>query len=356
MADLGAVKIDLLPYRLRFKRPFGTAHGMRDGTDSVLIRVEHGGSTGYGEATTPPYVEEDQASVLSTCKCVDVQEIDISDFKSLSKSLDRVVMGRATTAARAGLHTAFMDLIGRRKGLSASAIMPSSGRPVGKAIYTLGICELTEIDLRLAEMPDVPVLKVKLDGSATSLEVLAWVSARTKAGLLLDANQGLRSVDQARQAVKAAGGPARVVAMEQPFHKDALDDHAALGLEIAVPVIADESIQGLDDLEARGWAFGGVNLKLMKCGGLDRALAMAERASALGKLVMLGSMSESSLGCAAMAALGGWAELCDLDGPWLIDNDPFTGFVLHDGTYRATGSSGFGVEPVVGLFEGPIGA
>ncbi|MBK9273439.1 MAG: hypothetical protein IPM49_02720 [Flavobacteriales bacterium] len=349
------MKLDIRPYRLRFKRPFGTAHGLRDGTDSVLIRLSDGGPCGYGEATTPPYVSEDQASIIGLFRSVDVQVIDASDLKSLARSIDQVLDSRTHPAARAGLHMAFMDLILRRKGIHASPRGPIGPHAPGKAIYTLGTSALDELDEKLNEANDAPVLKVKLNGTPDDPKVLRWLAQRSKRPLLLDANQGLTAVEQALGLVEAAGGPDRVVGLEQPFHKDDLDRHADLCRQTAVPVIADESVQGPEDLEARGWAFTGVNVKLMKCGGLDHAERMIACARERSMLVMLGSMSESSLGCAAMASLGGLADLCDLDGPWLIANDPFRGFGLVSGAYRSLGPTGLGVEPIEGLFDTQIG-
>ena len=137
-------------------------------------------------------------------------------------------------------------------------------------------------------------------------------------------------MDQALAAIEVVGVE-RVVGLEQPFAKDRWELHKELANECPITVYGDESIQGLDDLERAPEAFGGVNLKLMKCGGLDVAEAMAERARELGLKVMLGSMSESTLGCGAMASLQHVADLADLDGPWLISNDPFEGLEMHQG-------------------------
>lgn len=249
---------------------------------------------------------------------------------------------------------AFMDLILRRKGAYDSTGGPIGPHAPGKAIYTLGTSALDELDEKLNEANDAPVLKVKMNGTPDDRKVLRWLTQRSTRPLLLDANQGLTAVEQALGLVEAAGGPDRVVGLEQPFHKDDLDRHADLCRQTTVPVIADESVQGQEDLEARGWAFTGVNVKLMKCGGLDHAERMIAWARERSMLVMLGSMSESSLGCAAMASLGGLADLCDLDGPWLIANDPFRGFGLVNGAYRSLGPTGLGVEPIEGLFDTQI--
>jgi L-alanine-DL-glutamate epimerase-like enolase superfamily enzyme len=354
--DLGHVELAIRPYRLRFKHPFGTAHGLRDGTDSVLIRVSDGRLCGHGEATTPPYVGENQQDIMVLYGTLDPHTIDASGLMALSTSLDHVFEGRSMPAARAGLHMAFADLILKRSGLHASTLCPVHGQALGKAVYTLGTGPVEELEARSRAATDVPVLKVKLDGTAQDIEVLRWFAHTTDRPILLDANEGLTTIGQAMARIEAAGGPARAIGLEQPFHRDDLETHAELCRRTSVPVIADESVQGPEDLEARAWAFTGVNVKLMKCGGLDRAVRMIAWARGQGKLVMLGSMSESSLGCAAMAALGGAASLCDLDGPWLIDNDPFTGFALVEGSYRSTGPIGFGVEPAGKLFDAPIDA
>jgi L-alanine-DL-glutamate epimerase-like enolase superfamily enzyme len=137
--------------------------------------------------------------------------------------------------------------------------------------------------------------------------------------------------------------------MEQPFTEDDLDRHQELSTSGKVTVYADESIQDMAQLEARHAAFGGVNLKLMKCGGLDRAKAMAKCARELDLKVMLGSMSESSLGCTVMGHLAGMADIVDLDGPWLIANDPFRGIGMEQGRLRLPEGAGWAVDPVVEL-------
>jgi L-Ala-D/L-Glu epimerase len=148
--------------------------------------------------------------------------------------------------------------------------------------------------------------------------------------LLLDANQGWHSVDHALRILDLAG-PERIIGLEQPFPVDRVDLQAELSRRTTVPVYADESVQGPEDLGRLAGIFQGVNIKLMKCGGLDIAIQMAMSAIQNGLKVMLGSMSEGSVGCGAMLHLAGLADVVDLDGPWLIANDPFEGVGLRDG-------------------------
>jgi L-alanine-DL-glutamate epimerase-like enolase superfamily enzyme len=333
------MRLSLAPYRLLFREPFGTAHGLRDGTDSVFVRLEDEGVVGYGEATLPPYVKETPDLVVHSLREPELLR-SLEDLTAISPVLPEWFDRVGSTAGRTALSTAYYDLVFKRLNIPASSHFKGSVHP--QAMVTLGHGETATYAARIARLPaGFGVLKIKL-GTPHDLAIIQAVRAADDRPLLLDANQGWTRPEQALKAL-AMAGPGRVVGIEQPFHADDTTNHLKLSRLTEVPVIADESVQDVADLERHGDAFGGVNIKLMKCGGLDRALELATRARALGKVVMLGSMSESSLGCAAMFSLAGHAELLDLDGPWLLKNDPFTGLTVRDGSMAVEGPTGFGV-------------
>ena len=111
--------------------------------------------------------------------------------------------------------------------------------------------------------------------------------------------------------------------------------------------MADESCQSLADVEALAAAgVRGINLKLMKAGGLGPGVKMLRRACDLGMQVMLGCMIETSVGVTAMAHLAGLADWLDLDGPLLIANDPFDGIRYDEhGVIHLPDRPGIGVVP-----------
>ncbi|MEO8589247.1 MAG: enolase C-terminal domain-like protein [Flavobacteriales bacterium] len=335
------MRLSLATYRLLFKHPFGTAHGLRNGTDSVFVRLCDNGHEGYGEATLPPYLNETQAHVFQELKGMDlVRQIDAL---RTGKDVSNETLSPPT---RAALSTAYYDLISRQQGVSVSTLLTrgvGTGSPQGRAMVTLGHSSPHEIPAKLKELPRSAILKVKL-GSDHDLETLGVVLGADERPLFLDANQGWMNVAQAMAAIGVVGG-ARLVGLEQPFAKDRLDLHKELRDEGAGALFADESVQDMADLERSVEAFTGVNVKLMKCGGLDRAFAMINRARELGMAVMLGSMSESSLGCGAMAQLAGSADLLDLDGPWLIANDPFMGLGMTEDGLTVEEPFGVGIRP-----------
>ena len=260
--------------------------------------------------------------------------------------------------ARAAFNCAYNDLISKfNECLVESVFVGTPASHVkGAAMVTIGYGEVNDIPLKIRELPSSAVLKVKLGGEKDRAIVKAVCSLDDRP-LFLDANQGWTDPAEAEAIVQLVGVD-RLVGIEQPFPKHRWDLHETLKERIPVPVYGDESIQGEEDLERAPGAFGGVNLKLMKCGGLDIAGRMAVRARELGMKVMLGSMSESSLGCAAMFALARMADLVDLDGPWLIRNDPFQGLEMGGAGMRVTGRTGIGVHLMAEhdlRFE-PIGA
>jgi L-alanine-DL-glutamate epimerase-like enolase superfamily enzyme len=113
---------------------------------------------------------------------------------------------------------------------------------------------------------------------------------------------------------------------------------------VAVPIIADESVETSRDIEALIGAVDGINIKLMKCGGLCEALKMIHVARAVGMKVMLGCMVESSVGITAAAHLSPAVDYADLDGNLLLAQDPFSGVKVLQGKLVLSSEPGLGVK------------
>jgi L-alanine-DL-glutamate epimerase-like enolase superfamily enzyme len=114
---------------------------------------------------------------------------------------------------------------------------------------------------------------------------------------------------------------------------------------VGIQVYADESVHHAADLANLVGRVDGVNLKIMKSGGLREMRRTIEAARALGLRVMLGSMVESSLALSAAAQLAPLADELDLDGHWLLAHDPFDGAPRERGVIALSDRPGLGVEP-----------
>jgi L-alanine-DL-glutamate epimerase-like enolase superfamily enzyme len=135
-----------------------------------------------------------------------------------------------------------------------------------------------------------------------------------------------------------------VVFVEQPMPKELVDDAAWLTQNSPLPIMADEAIQTLSDFRKVLGVYTGINVKLMKCGGLRSAYIMIKMARASGMKVMIGCMTETSCAVSAAAQLSPLADWADLDGNLLIDNDVYEGVTVRDGKLILPESSGIGIR------------
>jgi len=132
---------------------------------------------------------------------------------------------------------------------------------------------------------------------------------------------------------------------EQPLPKADLAGYRRLMAESSSTVIVDESVTCAEDIIKWAGLCHGVNLKLMKSGGIGESLKMIRAARAAGLRVMLGCMVESSLGITAAAQIAPLVDYCDLDGNLLIANDPFDGVKGLGGRLELSTHAGLGANP-----------
>ena len=161
--------------------------------------------------------------------------------------------------------------------------------------------------------------------------------------LVVDANQGWKDRYKALDEIFWLHEQG-VQMVEQPMAVDALDDIAWISERSPVPIFADEACQVLRDIPRLKGAYHGVNIKLMKSGGLREARRMISYARAEGMKVMLGCMTETSCACTAVAQLSPAADFCDIDGNLLITNDLFEGMVVRDGLMVLPEGAGLGLR------------
>ena len=114
--------------------------------------------------------------------------------------------------------------------------------------------------------------------------------------------------------------------------------------------MADESCVTEENASQLAEAFDGFNIKLVKCGGITPARRMVATGKARQKKMMVGCMLESSALIAAGAVIAQRTDYADLDGAWLLGDDPFSGWKLDRGVLLPSAASGLGVEPEAGLF------
>ena len=185
------------------------------------------------------------------------------------------------------------------------------------------------------------ILKVKV-GLDTDKEMIETIRTVTDLPLAVDANQGWTDRFKALDMIYWLRDHG-VVMVEQPMPVGRIEDQVWLRERSPLPLFGDESIQGVDDVRRAVGVFDGINIKLMKCGGLRNAHKMVELARALGLKVMLGCMTETSCAVSAAAQLSPAVDFADLDGNLLISNDLFTGVTVVNGKLTLPSTPGIGV-------------
>jgi len=243
--------------------------------------------------------------------------------------------------ALCALDQAVYDLWGKQHGAPVWQLwgLDNSSTPVSN--FTIGIDSIETMIAKLKEVPDWPVYKIKL-GTLEDMEIIRELRLHTSAVFRVDANCGW-SVEETignSEELKSLN----VEFIEQPLRADDWNGHKKVLANSALPILADESCIYENDVAACHGYFNGVNIKLTKCGGLTPARRMIRVARELGLKVMVGCMTESTVGISAIAQLLPLLDYVDMDGAALIAKDIATGVVVDRGVCRYPEVHGSGVE------------
>ncbi|MEX0928389.1 MAG: enolase C-terminal domain-like protein, partial [Balneolales bacterium] len=188
-----------------------------------------------------------------------------------------------------------------------------------------------------------PILKIKL-GTEHDREIIQQVRSVSGKPVRVDANESWKTLEQAKEQVRFLSDY-NVELIEQPMPAGEHDAMRKLKSFSSVPLVADESFTGHENLEELARQFDAVNIKLMKIGSISHSLRNLHQARKAGLKVMAGSMIESSLADTATAILSMWADYADLDGHLLLKDDPCNGFVINaGGEVVLNDKPGLGVE------------
>jgi L-Ala-D/L-Glu epimerase len=328
------------PYELHLKHVFTLASGSRSTTPVMLTELEFDNIVGYGEASMPPYLGENYETATSFLSKVDLTRFE-SPFlmEDILAYVDKLVPGNY--AAKASVDIALHDLVGKLMKQPWYKIWGLNPDRTPNTSFTIGIDKPEVVKAKVREAAPYRILKVKL-GQGNDKEMIEAVRSETDKPICVDINQGWTDRKMALEMsywLKDQG----VVFIEQPMSKTSSEDTAWLTQNSPLPIIADEAFQTISDFSKVQGVYSGINIKLMKCGGLRSAYIMIKMARALGMKVMIGCMTETSCAVTAAAQLSPLVDWADLDGNLLIDNDIFTGVTINDGKIILPDRPGIGI-------------
>jgi L-Ala-D/L-Glu epimerase len=335
------MQLTFQPFELELNHPFTIAKFSRTSTPLMLLQLEHEGYTGYGEASMVPYMGENHQSAADFLGKVDVSQfIYPFDFTGVINYLDSIAPGNP--AIKAAIDIALHDLEGKIKQKPCWQLLGSDPQQMPVTSFTIGIDTPEVIIKKVKDAKDCKVIKVKL-GRDSDKELIKTIRSVTNVPLYVDANQGWTDLQQSLDMtywLQEQG----VLLIEQPMLKTDPDSNAWLTERSPIPIIGDEAVQRLPDVEKAKGIYHGINIKLMKSAGMYEAHRMIIKAKELGLKILIGCMSETSCATLAAAALAPQCDWADLDGPLLTKNNPFKMPEFKDGKWVLGDKAGLGIQ------------
>ena len=332
--------IDARPIDLKLTTPFRISRAVSQVAPNVIMQISHKDWTGYGEAAPDEFYGETQETVLA---CVSAFAGNLGDdpfaFEEILSQLDTII--RLHPSAKAAVDMALYDLVGKMLNVPVYKLLGLNPEHTPQTSFTLGIDTPANMAKKALLARDYPILKVKV-GTKNDVANIQAIREVSSATIRVDANTAWTP----KEAIKMinALAPYNLEFVEQPTAPRDLDGLRLIRENVPLPIIADESCVTVEDIPRIVGCVDGINIKLMKCGGLRHALKMIHVARAHNLRIMIGCMIESSLAITAAAHLTPLVDYADLDGHLLIDNDPYEGVKVVNGKLALPDGPGLGVK------------
>ena len=340
------MKLSIEPIRIETAHPFQIARGTRKQYEVFVVTLESDGLEGLGEIAPQPFYGESPMSVRGAVQSIGrFLDVDPETARAHLNTEGSDLFGRLRPHAsvRAGLDMALWDLRGRREGQPVWKLIGAEASKAPLTSFTIGFDQPAVIDAKVDAAAPYAILKVKV-GLPGDLEILDRVIARSGKKVRVDANEGWDLETAIEKTVELYRR--HVELCEQPLPHGEEEALRQLKRVCPLPIVLDESIVDPADVARCHDQGHGINIKLMKCGGITRALALVEAARANDMSIMIGCMIETSLGITAAAHVSPLCDFADLDGNLLLASDPFAGVRVEAGRLVLSNEPGLGVRRV----------
>lgn len=327
-------------YNLELKNTFRISHTSRDFQPTLIVELSDGHFTGYGEAAATSYYGVTVEGMAE--KIMSLENIILEHLQKTPEELWEITAPylQDNSFAQCALDIAMNDLHGKRNNLPLYKMWGLSLENIPLSNYTIGIDTAEKMVQKIEEFP-WPLYKIKL-GTDHDVELVKELRKHTDAVFRVDANAAWTAEQAIVNSVllKDLG----VEFLEQPLPAKDEEGMAEVYKKSVLPVIADESCITEADVDKCFRHFHGINIKLTKCGGLTPARRMIARGRELGLKIMVGCMTESTVGISAIGHLLPLLDYVDMDGGMLIKNDIADGVKVYDGKTHFPDRNGTGVE------------
>ena len=289
------------------------------------------GTVGLGEAAPTARYKESVDSVQDFFKKVDARGLSFTDVEGSMSYLDTI--SPHDMSAKCALNIALLDGAAKRAKKPIYDFLELGFRENHHVTsFTIGIDKPDMIRKKVLEAERYPVLKVKVGVADDKVNLQALREVAPTKTIRVDANEGWKTKEQALEMMEWLAKDGHVEFVEQPMPAATpAKDWIWLKQRSPLPMLADESYHLAKDVAQVAECFHGVNVKLVKTGGVSAGYEALQAARKVGMKTMLGCMIESSILISAAAHLAELCDYLDVDGNILITNDPYLGVTAEKG-------------------------
>lgn len=331
------LQLKLHPFQLQLQHPFNIARDSYTTRDVMIVELTDGVHTGFGEAITNAYYKVTMEGITAVVQKIAplIAEYTFEHPADFWEYLSPVLSSHPFV--QCAIDNAAYDFWGKKNKVAIHEWLGLSPKNCPITNYTIAIDTIPIMIAKMKAMP-WPIYKIKL-GTSDDIGIIKALRQETDAIFRVDANCGWTAKETLYNAeiLQTLG----VEFIEQPLKANDLQGMKEIIKHSALPIIADESCQNRTDVMPCAEAFSGINIKLVKCGGLTPALAMIKQARDLQLKVMMGCMTETSIGISAIAQVAPLLDYVDMDGALLLANDPAFGVKFDYG--QAIFPQGYGL-------------
>jgi L-alanine-DL-glutamate epimerase-like enolase superfamily enzyme len=336
----GQVKLSFRRVDLQLAHPWAIARS-NPATVCKTVVVEltgADGTVGLGEAAPSARYKESVDSVEAFLKQADPRGLSFNDVEGSMVYLD--TLSSRDMAAKCALDLALLDGAAKRARQPVYDLLGLGFRENQHVTsFTIGLDKPEVIQQKVLEAEKYPVLKIKMGVADDKANLQALRAVAPAKPVRVDANEGWKTKEQALEMIQWLAQDGQVQYVEQPLPAaTSVKDWAWLKQRSPLPIFGDESYHLAKDAAVAAECFHGVNVKLIKTGGISAGFEALQAARKAGLKTMLGCMIETSILISAGAHLAELCDYLDLDGNLLITNDPYAGVTAENGTLTFAGA------------------
>jgi L-alanine-DL-glutamate epimerase-like enolase superfamily enzyme len=335
-----ALSLDFRIHELPLRDPFTISRYTVTIQKTMVATVSDGEISGYGEATVNPYYHSTVERLSGSVNKIQPLMASVSGLAPTEFWQKIEPFLRDDYFALCAIDIAYWDYHARKHGQTLRGRWASAVDRSPLTSYTIGLDTIDNMRRKILEMP-WPIYKIKL-GRKDDLRIVEALRKTTGALFRVDANAAWSAPEATEKARILKDFDVEFI--EQPLAAADTEGMKRVKNESALPCIADESCQRFADVLSCAEQFHGINIKLMKCGGITPALGMISLARRKSLSLMAGCMTESTVGISALVQIAPLLDYLDADGALLLARDIAEGVRFDYGKILFSERAGTGVE------------